>query len=124
MQGGAKNLAAMLDDKFHRGKFDEISDRADAPIEEALSMLVRERLTGMTPPPAARRLVELWRPLLEGRAGKNLDRLEKLIDNQVRFGDVVHDLLDDLDMGEDRSSDSNEEDGAQGNQGNHKEKTK
>src|SRR6266540_390964 len=96
MAGVAKNLSAMIDDRFHRGKFDEISDRADAPIEEALAMLVRERLTGMTPPPAARRLVDLWRPLLEDRAGKNLDRLEKLIDNQSRFGDVVHDLLDDL----------------------------
>src|SRR6266700_119015 len=95
MAGVAKNLSAMIDDRFHRGKFDEISDRADAPIEEALSMLVRERLTGMPPPAAARPVVDLWRPLLEGRAGKNLDRLEKLIDNQVRFGDVVHDLLDD-----------------------------
>src|SRR5580704_16618929 len=38
MHGVAKNLSAMLDDKFHRGKFDEITDRADAPIEEALAM--------------------------------------------------------------------------------------
>src|SRR5690242_5248438 len=42
MQGVATNLAAMLDDKFHRGKFDEITDRADAPIEEAVAMMVRE----------------------------------------------------------------------------------
>src|SRR3954451_21431878 len=46
MLGVKNNLAAMIDDRFHRGKFDEITDRADAPIEEALSMLVRERLTG------------------------------------------------------------------------------
>jgi len=123
MSGVAKNLSAMIDDRFHRGKFDEISDRADAPIEEALSMLVRERLTGMTPPPAARRLVELWRPLLEERAGKNLDRLEKLIDNQARFGDVVHDLLDDLDMGEDRSSEADEEEGAEGEQDKRKDQS-
>src|SRR5262249_34344865 len=32
MQGVAGNLAAMLDDRFHRGKFDQITDRADAPI--------------------------------------------------------------------------------------------
>ena len=50
MEGVAQNLAAMLDDRFHRGKFDEITDRADAPIEEALAMMVRERLTGMAPP--------------------------------------------------------------------------
>jgi len=123
MSGVAKNLSAMIDDRFHRGKFDEVSERTDAPIEEALAMLVRERLTGMTPPPAARRLVELWRPLLEDRAGKNLNRLEKLIDNQSRFGDVVHDLLDDLDMGEDRSSEADEEEGAEGEQDKRKDKS-
>ena len=61
MGGVAKNLTAMLDDRFHRGKFDEITDRADAPIEDALAMLVRERLTGEAPPSAARKLVDLWR---------------------------------------------------------------
>src|SRR6202051_2430905 len=55
MTGVANNLAAMLDDRFHRGKLDEVSDRADAPIEEALALIVRERLTGMSPPAAAAR---------------------------------------------------------------------
>src|SRR6184192_1559197 len=57
MHGVAQNLTAMLDDKFHRGKFDAITDRADAPVEDAVAMMVRERLTGLAPPPAARKLV-------------------------------------------------------------------
>jgi cobaltochelatase CobT len=114
MGGVAKNLAAMLDDRFHRGKFDEITDRADAPLEDALAMLVRERLTGQTPPPMARKLVELWRPLIEERAGRDLDRLERVLTDQRRFGDVVHDLLDCLDMGEDRSNESDEDEGEEG----------
>jgi cobaltochelatase CobT len=109
MDGVAQNLTAMLDDRFHRGKFDEINERADAPIEEALSLMVRERLTGMAPPPAAKRLVDLWRPLIEDRAGRDLDRLENLLEDQRQFGDAVHDLLDALEMGDDRSSDSEEE---------------
>src|ERR1700686_4257214 len=104
MGGVAKNLPAMLDDPFHRGKFDEIIDRADAPIEEALAMMVRERLTGEAPPPTARKLVDLWRPLIEERAGRSLDRLERVVNDQRRFGDVIHDLLHNLDMGGDRSS--------------------
>jgi len=32
--GVAKNLTAMLDDHCHRGKFDEITDRADAPLSD------------------------------------------------------------------------------------------
>ncbi len=110
MDGVALNLTAMLDDRFHRSKFDDVSDRADAPIEEALALMVRERLTGLAPPPAARKLVELWRPLIEERAGGDLDRLESLVEDQRQFGDVVHELLESLEMGEDRSSDSEEED--------------
>ena len=116
MGGVKKNLAAMLDDRFHRGKYDEITDRADAPIEDAVAMIVRERLTGETPPPTARKVVELWRPLIEERAGRSLDRMERVLTDQRRFGDVLHDLLDSLDMGEDRSSDSEEEDGEDGDQ--------
>src|SRR6188768_3064610 len=108
MQGVAQNLGAMLDDKFHRGKFDDITDRADAPIEDAVALMVRERLTGLAPPPAARKLVDLWRPWVEDRAGRDLDRLGKLVEDQRRYGDVVHDLLDSLEMGEERSHDSEE----------------
>ena len=121
MSGVAKNLTAMIDDRFHRGKFDEITDRADAPIEEAVAMMVRERLTGQAPPPAARKLVDLWRPLIEDRAGRELDRLERLIERQSDFGDVIHDLLDSLDMGDDRSTESDEEEGEEGEQDRRKE---
>ena len=75
MSGVAKNLTAMLDDHFHRGKFDEITDRADAPLSDALAMLVRERLTGMAPPAAAKKMVDLWRPALEDKIGARLDQL-------------------------------------------------
>jgi cobaltochelatase CobT len=121
MTGVARNLTAMLDDRLHRGKFDEVTDRADAPIEEALALLVRERLTGQAPPLAARKIVELWRPLIEDRAGRDLDRLERLIENQSRFGDAIHDLLDALDMGDDRSTESDDEEGEEGEQDRRKE---
>jgi len=109
MQGVARNLEAMLDDRFHRGKYEDITDRADAPLEDAVALMVRERLTGLPPPPAARKLVDLWRPWIEDRAGRELDRLEELVENQRSFGDAVHDLLESLDMGEDRGRDSEDD---------------
>src|SRR5215468_5580768 len=121
MQGVAKNLSAMLDDKFHRGKFDEITDRADAPLEEAIALMVRERLTGEAPPPAAKRLVDLWRPFIEERAGRELDRLERLVENQRRFGDVVHDLLDSLDMGDERAREEDDDEQEEGEDGSEDE---
>lgn len=51
MDGVASNISAMLEDKYHRGNFQDVRDVADAPIEDAIAMIVRERLTGMAPPP-------------------------------------------------------------------------
>src|ERR1700737_4529572 len=110
MAGGAKNLTAMLDDHFHRGKFDEITDRADAPLSDALAMLVRERLTGLAPPAAARKMVDLWRPILEDKVGARLDRLDRLTEDQAKFGDAVHDLLTALELGDDRNADADDND--------------
>ncbi len=87
MAGVAKNLTAMLDDHFHRGKYDEITDRADAPLSDALAMLVRERLTGMAPPAAAKKMVDLWRPVLEDKIGARLDQLSRVTEDQAKFGD-------------------------------------
>jgi cobaltochelatase CobT len=109
MSGVAKNLTAMLDDHFHRGKFDEITDRADAPLSDALAMLVRERLTGLAPPAAARKMVDLWRPLLEDKIGARLDRLDRLAEDQMKFGDAVHDLLSALDLGDERNAEADED---------------
>ena len=77
MAGVAKNLTAMLDDHFHRGKFDQITDRADAPLSEAVAMLVRERLTGLR----RRRGAQDGRSLapdIEAKIGAQLDRLERV----------------------------------------------
>ena len=118
MAGVAKNLTAMLDDHFHRGKFDEITDRADAPLADALAMMVRERLTGLPPPAAARKVVDLWRPILEDKIGPRLDRLSRLTEDQSRFADAIHDVLQALDLGDDRDAemeeDENEDDNKDG----------
>jgi cobaltochelatase CobT len=65
MQGVASNITAMLDDRYHRSPFAEARTREEAPLEDAVAMLARERLTGLEPPRGAARLVELWRPFIE-----------------------------------------------------------
>src|SRR5207237_8830039 len=86
MLGVKGNLAAMIDDRFHRGKFDEVTDRADAPIEEAVAMMVRERLTGQPPPPAAKKLVDLWRPFIEDRPGRGAEQRARWREGQRKGG--------------------------------------
>ena len=114
MSGVSGNLAAMLEDRYHRGgKYEDITDRADAPLEDAVALMVRERLTGQRPPQAARKIVELWRDFVEERAGRDLDGLLKSLENQRAFARAVRDVLASLDMADetpfDEEEDENEE---------------
>ena len=89
MQGVAGNLDAMLDDRFHRAHYADIAVRAEAPLEDALAMIVRERLTGLRPPHNAQRIVDLWRPWIEERASAELDRLSLQIEDQRAFAEAI-----------------------------------
>ncbi|HEX2554075.1 MAG TPA: cobaltochelatase subunit CobT [Microvirga sp.] len=119
MAGMASNLSAMLEDRYHRGgKYEEITDRADAPLEDALALMVRERLTGLKPPPAAAKIVELWRDDIEARAGRDLDRLLKNIEHQRDFARSVRELLTSLDMADEAAFDPEDEDSEDENESN------
>src|SRR5215212_3668552 len=111
MAGVASNLAATLEDRYHReGKYEDITDRADAPLEDAVALMVRERLTGQHPPQAAAKIVDLWRDFIEERAGRNLDGLVGTLENQRAFAHAVRNLLSSLDMADEAALDPSEQD--------------
>ncbi len=103
MTGVAANIGAMLDDRYQRARFADITSRDDAPLEDALALLARQRLTGLAPPPHAQNVVDLWRPWIEERAGTDLDKLAGAIENQRGFAHVVHHLLTALELASDKS---------------------
>jgi cobaltochelatase CobT len=109
MSGVADNLSAMLEERYHRGNYHEVTDRADAPLEDAVALIVRERLTGKAPPASGRKLVELWRPWIEERADNDLDRLTGAIGDQTRFADAVREILSALEMGDELGNEDGED---------------
>ena len=109
MDGVRANLDAMLQDRYHRSNLDEITEQAEAPMEDAVALMVRERLTGATPPKSAGKVVELWRDTIEAKAGHELDRLELIADDQRNFAETVRDLLVSLDMGDELGPELDEE---------------
>ncbi|MDH3664327.1 MAG: cobaltochelatase subunit CobT, partial [Alphaproteobacteria bacterium] len=89
---------------------DQIAERADAPLDEALSLIVRERLTGEAPPAKAQPLVDIWRPWIEQRASSVLEQLNTLVEDQNAFGRLLRDVLTRLDLA-DELEESSPEDG-------------
>ena len=109
MIGVASNLAAVLDDRLVRARLPEATQRSDVPLEEALALIVRERLTNQRPPRSGERCVELWRSWIEERIGRDLDRLGSTLEDQKRFAQSVHKLLAALEMGEESGSENDTE---------------
>ena len=100
MPGMAKNLSAKIDDQYGHGRYDEISDRADAPLEDAVNLILRERLTGLPPPTSTQKMVDLWRPFIEEKGEATLKRLSAANFDQATFGKIARDLLKDLELTE------------------------
>ena len=101
MKGVADNLAANLEAGYAARGLARVKDRSDAPLADAVGMIVRERLTGEPPPESAQRVVELWRPWIEERAGSDLAKLESTMRDQRAFAKLTRTILRDLEMGDD-----------------------
>jgi cobaltochelatase CobT len=110
MAGVADNISSMLEDKYAKANLVDVKDKADAPLEEALALMVREKLTGRPAPKSGERLVDLWRPWVEDKAGADLGHLARNLTDQNAFARVVRDMLASMDMAEELADDQESED--------------
>lgn len=119
MSGVADNLASMLEDKYVRSNLGAVTERSEAPIEDAVALLVREALTGRPAPDSAKALVDVWRDFIEEKVGKRFDSLGDIVEDQAAFARAVRDVLVSLEMAEElaepeqneEESEDDEEDG-------------
>ncbi|RWA65088.1 cobaltochelatase subunit CobT [Mesorhizobium sp.] len=110
MQGVADNIGSMLEDKYAKANLVDVKDKADAPLEEAVALMVREKLTGRAVPRSGERLVDLWRPWVEEKASADLDGLSAKLDDQQAFARIVRDMLVSMEMAEELGDDQESED--------------
>ncbi|HEV7418111.1 MAG TPA: cobaltochelatase subunit CobT, partial [Tianweitania sediminis] len=110
MKGVGDNLSTMLEDKYAKANLAGVTDRADAPLEEAIAMMVREKLTGRAVPKSGERMVDLWRGWVDEKAGGDLDGLLNQLDDQNGFARLVRDMLVSMEMAEEIGDDEQAED--------------
>jgi len=114
MTGVGDNLAAMLEDRYQ--KAGQGQSREDSPVEEAVALLVRERLTGRPVPKSAEPLVAQWRDWIEERAAADLDSLAGRVADQQGFARIVRDMLVAMEMAEELGDEDDETEAAEDDQ--------
>jgi cobaltochelatase CobT len=110
MAGTAENLKSMLAEKYAKANFRGISSREDSPIEEAMSLLVREALTGEQPPESAGKVLDVWRGFFNEKANKEVGSLRNVMDDQEAFARLVRTMLASMELAEDIGDDSSQAD--------------
>jgi len=95
-QGIGDNLATALDMRLRSDPLTRARTREEVPLASALSLLVRERLTGREAPAAAQPALALVRPWIEART--DLDALALSLDDQRGFQQLARRLLEQLEL--------------------------
>ena len=114
MKGVASNLAAGLEQRLTQRGLAKARLKADVPIADALGLMVREKLTGETPPESMKYAVDLWRPFIEENAGKDLEKLGTTLRNQAAFAKLTRTILRDLKLSDEFDADESSDDSAEG----------
>jgi cobaltochelatase CobT len=122
--GMRDNLASATELRTRSDPIARASNEDDVPLQTALSLMLREALTGQPIPEAARAGVEMVRDGIEARIGDDFARLALSLDDQKAFQALSLDLLRHLELvateeidetGDDDSGD--EEEGADDSEG-------
>ncbi|HEV2748622.1 MAG TPA: cobaltochelatase subunit CobT [Allosphingosinicella sp.] len=98
MEGVRANLGRATEMRMRTDPITRARNRAEVPLSTAISLLVRERLTGETPPEAARAGLKLVSGWIEERAGADLDALGLALDDQAAFAALATKVLRDLEL--------------------------
>ena len=101
MKGVGENLQAELKDYCLEKGYDKIENQSEAPLGEALGLLIREKIIGKKLPRGGDIVLELWRDhLKEIVLAADLKELETLLFDQDAFIRVAKKMISSLGLGE------------------------
>jgi len=110
MPGVRANLNAVLAEKSSRLGLENITKREQVDMADALHILARMELTGEDAPPAAAKLVDLWKPWLDQRLkDMGFDALKPLLNDQKAYSQASKKLIQSLDMVVDDTAEGEEQ---------------
>jgi len=98
LPGMSENLRDALDDRLVRANLNSVTELGDAPLAEALGLMVRRQHGAKTIPDSGNRILALWGKQIEGQAATSMVALKEHLSDQEAFSAASRALLRDLDM--------------------------
>jgi len=97
-EGMRANLAASLAARMASDPISRADTADEVPIQTALALMLREKLTGQPVPPTAAAGVDMVREWIEEKAGGDFERLALSVDDQQAFQSLSLDMLRHLEL--------------------------
>ena len=110
LAGVASNLHEFQEANCREKGHHLVNERDDSQIPDAVSLILREKLTEQSVPASSQPLVRLWRPWVEERIGKQLSKLKNSIHDQEAYGENLRQIIKDLDLPASFDNDNNNTD--------------
>jgi cobaltochelatase CobT len=115
MLGVRRNLSAALEERCKSAGFHRLRERSEAPLPDAIGLILRERLTGQTVPASAKPMVDLWRDVIQQKGAADIAAIGPKIEDQEAYAKAVRRLIRNLALGEEDGPES-EDEGARSDQ--------
>ncbi|QQG35632.1 MAG: cobaltochelatase subunit CobT [Micavibrio aeruginosavorus] len=99
MRGVAQNLNAALEEKCHRLGYQNIDNREQTNMADALHVMARLALTGEAVPPSAQELVAQWTPWVKDHLGvEGFAALAPYLNDQKSFSRQARMMIEQMEM--------------------------
>ncbi len=115
--GIAGNLDAATELRVASDPIARAQSTDDVPLQSALGLILREKLTGRPIPARAQAGVEMVRNFIETRAGSDFEALALSLDDQTAFQSLALDMLRHLELTKEEGNDSGEDEDGEDEEG-------
>ena len=108
LKGVKNNITQCYENKFKKRKIEEIKTEADVPITEAFELYLRNHFFKIKQNLATKKTLSYWKELFDKNLSSKLKQLDNCIENQSLYGELIANLIENLDF-EDSDSKKKEE---------------
>ena len=109
LRGIKNNITQCYENKFKHKKDEEMKSEADVPVTEAFELYLRSHFFKIKQNKATKKTLSYWKDLFDKNLNPKLGQLDKYIEDQNSYSQLVSNLIDDLGFDDSESKEKKEE---------------